>query len=89
LYIWCIPRNIWSWLSTLGIIIIHRIVCDISVDVEAVIVADGVGLQEASELGGVDPRLVVVQLQLWQPGLAGVLEPPPCAMLALAAPGMP
>ena len=53
---------------------IHRIVCDVSVEIDLVVVSDGVGLQEAAKGGRVDAGLVVVHAKLGDPGLAGVLE---------------
>jgi hypothetical protein len=54
---------------------IDRIVCDIGIPVEAVFVADGVGLQEPAEGGGVEPGFVVVEAEFGEPRLPGILEP--------------
>jgi len=54
--------------------LIPRIVPDIGIEVDLILVADGVGLQEPAERWRVEPRLVVVQPKLGDPGLAGVLE---------------
>jgi hypothetical protein len=55
--------------------LIHRIVPDIGVEVDLVLRADGVGLQEPAGLWAVDAGLVMIELELRQPGLARVLEP--------------
>jgi hypothetical protein len=58
-----------------GVHPVHRIVAHIGVKVHAVAIADGVGLQEPAEGGGVGPGLVVVEAEFGDPRLAGVLEP--------------
>lgn len=53
---------------------IHGIPMNVGVHIQPIAVADRVGLQEAAEHLGVDPGLEVVEPDLRDPGLAGVLE---------------
>jgi hypothetical protein len=53
---------------------IDRIVPHIGIEVDLVLVAYGVSLQEPAERRRVDPRLVVIHAKLGDPRLAGVLE---------------
>ena len=62
-------------LLAVGVFAINRIVADIGIEVELVLIADGIGLQEAAEGGGVEPRFVIIHAKLGDPRLAGVLEP--------------
>ena len=54
---------------------VDRIVPHVPIQVELVLVPDGIGLHEPAERGRVHPRLVVVHAELGQPRLPGVLEP--------------
>ena len=55
---------------------IHRVPADIGVEVHAAGVADGVGLEELAEAGGVEPGLVIVEAQRGDIGLPfGHFEP--------------
>lgn len=60
---------------------INRIVCDIGVEIDLILIPDGIGLQKPSQRGGVDPGLVIVHAEFGEVCLAGVLEPPGVAAL--------
>jgi len=51
------------------------IIADIGIHIHPVAVADRIGLHEPAEGGRVHPRLVVIEPDLGEPGLAGILEP--------------
>jgi len=53
---------------------INRIIPHVGVEVKLILVPDGIDLQEPAKGGGVKAGLVVVEAELGQPGLAGVLE---------------
>jgi hypothetical protein len=54
---------------------VHRIVADIGIEVRIVGISDRIGLHEPHAVGVVHPRLVVIEPELGQPHLSGVLEP--------------
>jgi hypothetical protein len=60
--------------------VIHRIIVDIRIEVEVILVPDGIGLEEGPVDGIVGAGLVVIELGLGQLDLAGV-------GVARAAPG--
>ena len=62
-------------LSPLRIARIDRIISNIRIEVDLVVIADRVDLQEPSPPGAVDAGLVVEAADLGQPDLAGVAEP--------------
>lgn len=64
-----------SSLFTLKIDMIHRIICDIRIQIDLILIPDGISLKKAAKRGRVAAGLVVVHAQLGQPGLPGVLEP--------------
>src|SRR3546814_10059631 len=41
--------------------VVHRIVCDISVEVDLILISDGIGLEEAPQCRRVNAGLVVVE----------------------------
>ena len=53
---------------------VHRVVADIGVEIHPVVIADRVGLEEAAEPRGIEAGLVMIEAELAQPGLAGILE---------------
>ncbi len=65
-YFFCLPARIAS---------VNRIIPDISIEVDLILIADGIGLQEPAERGGVDAGLVIIHAEVGQPDLAGVAEP--------------
>jgi hypothetical protein len=65
-----LARLISGWIC-----VIDRIVADISVEVELVVISDRIDLQEPSERRRVDAGLVVIHPDLGQPDLPGILEP--------------
>src|SRR3546814_5195802 len=56
--------------------VVHRIVCDISIEVDLILISDGIGLEEAPQCRRVNAGLVVVEPEFGQPCLASVAEPP-------------
>ena len=58
-----------------GIDEIHRIVPNISIEIDLILVSDGIGLEEPAERGRVDAGLVIVHAELGEPDLPGVTEP--------------
>ena len=63
-------------LRTCRITTILRIIPHVCIEVQIVLVPDGVSLQEPSDLRIIDARLVVIEPKLRQRGLAGVAETP-------------
>jgi hypothetical protein len=57
-----------------GIGLIDRIIPHIGIEIDLILIAYGIGLQEPAERRRVDARLVVVHAKLGDPRLAGVLE---------------
>ena len=60
---------------TVRVDVIYRIIPDIGIEVEPILISDGIGLQESSERRRVEAGLVVIESQFRELGLAGVLEP--------------
>ena len=54
---------------------IHRIIADILIQVDLILVPDRIGLQEPSERRRVHPCLVIIHAELGEERLAGVAEP--------------
>src|SRR6218665_676963 len=69
------PRRKTSRFLAIRISQIYRIISNISVEIELVVIADGIDLHEPPERRRVDPSFVMIHAQLRQPDLAGILEP--------------
>jgi len=54
---------------------VHRIVPDIGIYVEPILIPDRIRLHEPAEPGRVHSGLVIIEAELGDPGLAGILEP--------------
>ncbi len=68
-------RTLWrQHKSAIRVIQIDRIIRDIGVEVDLIVVSDRIRLQEPPERRRIDPRLVVVHAELGEPRLAGIAE---------------
>jgi len=54
---------------------VHRVVGDIGVEVDAAALSDGVGLHEPSDARVIDAVAVMVEADFGDPHLAGIAEP--------------
>ena len=59
----------------------NRIIADVGVQVDLILIANGVGLEEPAERRRVDTGLVMIHPQLGDPSLARVLKPPEIARI--------
>ena len=55
---------------------IHRIISDIGIEVDLILISDGIGLHEPSDEGRVHPGFVVIEAKFRHPELASILESP-------------
>lgn len=59
---------------TCRIFLIQRIIADVGIPVEPVVISDEVGLEKPPQGRGIGPGRVVLEADLRNPGLAGALE---------------